>query len=478
MDYDTLETLRLKHPAWNLLRADLAPLVASFLHKHFLLPNQRSWPQSELAEKLEDELYRLRQSAGSESFPRSALAYLDDWAQDDKAWLRKYYPAGSDEPHFDLTPASEKAIGWLTGLTQRAFVGTESRLLMVFELLKQLVEGSQTDPEARLAELRSRREEINEEMKRVRAGHLDVLDQTAQRDRFQQLVQTARELLGDFREVEQNFRQLDRNLRERIALWDGSKGRLLDEILGERDAITDSDQGRSFQAFWDFLMSQSKQEEFSSLLEQALQLPAVAQTHPDRRIRRIHYDWLNAGEHTQRTVSTLSQQLRRLLDDRTWLENRRIMEILHKLEGHAVALRDQMPAGEIFSIDDLSASLELPMERPLFNPPLKSILTSEALEIGQEELDTAALFSQFHIDKAELAARVRQSLGARHQVSLAEVVAEHPLQQGLAELVAYLTLASDSPQSVFDEENRQKITWSSPGGTDKTATLPRVLFVR
>jgi hypothetical protein len=63
---------------------------------------------------------------------------------------------------------------------------------------------------------------------------------------------TARELLSDFREVEQNFRNLDRSVRERIALWDGGKGALLETIIGERDAIADSDQGKSFRAFWDF----------------------------------------------------------------------------------------------------------------------------------------------------------------------------------------------------------------------------------
>ncbi len=69
----------------------------------------------------------------------------------------------------------------------------------------------------------------------------------------------------DFREVEHNFRILDRRVRERIALWEGAKGALLAEIMGERDAIADSDQGKSFRAFWDFLMSQSRQEELSRL---------------------------------------------------------------------------------------------------------------------------------------------------------------------------------------------------------------------
>ena len=82
-----------------------------------------------------------------------------------------------------------------------------------------------------------------------------MLDVSAQRDRYQQFAATARELLSDFREVEANFRALDRDLRERIAAWTGSKGELLDEVLGSRESIADSDQGRSFQAFYDFLLS-------------------------------------------------------------------------------------------------------------------------------------------------------------------------------------------------------------------------------
>ena len=47
----------------------------------------------------------------------------------------------------------------------------------------------------------------------------------------------------------------------------GRKGLLLERIFGERDAIADSDQGRSFRAFWDFLMAPVQQEELSDLLD-------------------------------------------------------------------------------------------------------------------------------------------------------------------------------------------------------------------
>lgn len=90
LDYQTLEAMRLHHPAWGFLRADHAPLVASFLNRVFLIPNVRSLPASVLVEKLEDELFQLRQTYGDDKFPRTAPAYLDDWAQDDKGWLRKH----------------------------------------------------------------------------------------------------------------------------------------------------------------------------------------------------------------------------------------------------------------------------------------------------------------------------------------------------------------------------------------------------
>ncbi|MBI3146136.1 MAG: DUF3375 domain-containing protein, partial [Pseudogulbenkiania sp.] len=431
---------------------------------------------------LEDELYALRERLGAEAYPKSALEYLNDWAAPDKGWLRKFYGQGTDEPQFDLTPATEKAIAWLDTLTARSFVGTESRLLTLFELLKQMSDGSEADPAKRVAELHKRRDEIDAEIARVLDGDVALLDDTALKDRFQQFQQLARELLTDFREVEHNFRQLDRRVRERIALWDGAKGELLEQIMGERDAIADSDQGRSFRAFWDFLLSSSRQEELTELLGRVLALPPVAELKPDARTRRVHYDWLEAGEHTQRTVAQLSQQLRRFLDDQAWLENRRIMDILHGIEAKALALRDSPPAGEVMTIDEPAADIELPLERPLHTPARRPVIAEVALQAGDADVDAGALYSQVVIDRTELARHIRQALQQRTQVTLRELVEAHPLQQGLAELVAYLQLGSGSFNTVVDEDHPETVTWAAENAdgvlVQKCARLPRVIFVR
>jgi flagellar motility protein MotE (MotC chaperone) len=482
LDYSTLDILRTHHPAWRLLRSDHAPLVASFLHRVFVVPNVRVMSAADLSEALEDELYALRDRLGADAYPRRALDYLNDWTSPEKGWLRKFYRQGSDEPHFDLTPATEKAIVWLDALTERSFVGTESRLLTLFELLRQMSEGSESDPQKRIAELHRRRDEIDAEIARVNSGDLPLLNDTALKDRFQQFMQLARDLLTDFREVEQNFRMLDRRVRERIALWEGSKGALLEEIMGERDAIGDSDQGKSFRAFWDFLMSSTRQEELTERLTRVLALPVVANLKSDARTGRVHYDWLEAGEHTQRTVAQLSQQLRRFLDDQAWLENRRIMDILRGIEARALVVRDTPPVGEIMNLAESSSDVELPMERPLHAPVQKPVITDIALEAGDVDLDAAALYSQVVVDRAQLAGHIRQALQDRAQVTLRELIESHPLQQGLAELVAYLQLGSDAFKTVVDEDTHEVIAWQTTRRDEtpkaRRARLPRVIFVR
>ncbi len=108
------------------------------------------------------------------------------------------------------------------------------------------------------------------------------------------------------------------------------------------------------------------------------------------------------------------------------------------------------------------------------------------MESGDEDLDAAALFFQVVIDKAVLSRHIRNALQDRSQITLAELIEAQPLQHGLAELIAYLQLASDTFNAVTDEEVTEVIVWEKthqggPGrmeGCMKQARLPRVIFVR
>jgi hypothetical protein len=478
MEHDELATLRARHPAWILLASRNSAMVLSFLDRVFIEPNASNIAAGDLVRLLDDELYALRERLGDDAYPRSPKAYLDEWADPDHGWLRKFYPPGVDQPHFDLTPAVQAAIDFVDDLESRSFVGTESRLQTIFELLRQLADDG-ADPTRRLADLRRRRDEIDVKIARAEAGHVDVLGSAARRDRYQQFARTARELLADFRQVEENFRQLDRQLRERIAGWDGSKGELLDEMIADRHSIADSDQGRSFRAFYDLLLSAERQAELTELLDR---VHDTADDHNaeiaelDPRLARTHFDWIDASERTQRTVRQLSEQLRRFLDDRVWLENRRVFELLRSIEQHALLARGEHPDIEM-TIDDTRVSMSLPFERPLFRPSRTADLDGATVEQGTSELDLDVLDSHTYVDRAALLDRVHRVLGARQHVRLADVIDDAPLEQGLAEVVGYFSLDDAGLDVVFDADARTVIRWESDN-VERIADLPDVTFAR
>lgn len=478
MEHDYLVKLR-QHPTWQLLRADNAPLMISFFYRAFIQTNSRSLRQNQLVEKLDDTLFHLRQIHGDKAYPKSAKAYLTDWAHSDNGFLRKYYAAHSDEPEYDLTPASEKAIEWLRSLEQKQFIGTESRLLTVFELLKSILQTTQTDPQLRIAELQLQKSLIDAEISRLQQGELISYDPRQVKERFYQLEETARSLLMDFRQVEENFRQLDRHTREKIATSDKQKGQLLDEVFGEHDDIGDSDQGKSFKAFWGLLMSPAKQEEFNDLIQKVLSLEEVIACTPDELLPRMKYHLLEAGEKVQRTSSSLVEQLRRYLDDQVWLENKRIMAIIHEIEKQAVAVKQQPPKDKDFMcLAETKAQVDLPMSRSLFRPPSRPVLSSAALSSGIAEFDTDLLYSQHYVDVVLLQARIRKSLQTQTQITLEEICQQHPLEKGLSELVAYLNLATHENGGVIETDKEVEIAWLNEAGIKKSAMLPRVIFTR
>ncbi|NDK91583.1 DUF3375 domain-containing protein [Gordonia desulfuricans] len=479
MDFHAFTALWDRHPAWRLLRAHHSPLILAFLGTYFVEDNRGASPAGELAAALDDLLYELNAVLPTDDdhvrFPKEPRAYLEDWAATEAGFLRRFYPTGDDEVHYEVTPAFEKAYAWIISLQGRAFVGTESRLHTVVELLRQIVHGTEVDPEIRLTELRRRRAEIDAEIAAVEAGDITMLDRAGIRDRYQQLSSTARDLLADFREVEDNFRLLDRAAREKIAAWDGPKGELLAELVDDRSEIASSDQGRSFGSFYEFLLSDSRQSELADLLAKVSSLGIV---DADPRIRGIHHDWSEAADRTQRTVRQISEQLRRFLDDQVWLENRRVLDLVRSVESSALELRGNTPDFGL-EVDQPGIDITLPFERPLYQKAA-TVTVESRIDDATEDLDAELLFAQTHIDQVRLAANIRSVLPKRSSALLSDVVDMYPIEQGAAEIVGYLALTDDDLSVDIDATDETLLEYPDPDDptTTKRARLPKVTVRR
>jgi hypothetical protein len=474
--HDKLAAQRRGHPAWRLLSADNAPLVLGFLQRVFLEPNVRQLPGPELIEALDDHLYALR-TVDPRAYPKTPEAYLADWSDPGTMWMRRWYPAGSDIAHYSPTSAVETATTFVRALGRREFLGTASRMLTIRDLLRQITAGAATDPEVRLAALTRQRAEIDEQIEAIRTGVDGGLDDTAIRERYAQAVATTRELLGDLRQVEENFRALDRSVRVRATTWTGPRGEFLKTVFGSTAEIGASDQGRSWKAFWEHMLSGRQQEELDELLAAIKDVPALASEGIGTVEQLLREELYIAAESTQRTVASLSAQLRRFLDERSWSEGRRIHEVIRATLSAALAVRDTRDPEPGSEVPDPRADIALPLERPLYTlrttnqlnsatvaeePPSTGDALAEMLEVSSVDLDLL---------RAAVSDTVSRLGG---HATLAEVVRVHPLTDGLAELVGYLQVAEEG--ATLLTERHEFVSWIDPDGRHRRAKLPLVLF--
>jgi len=478
MDYHRIKILKEDHPTIRLFNAANSPLIISFLFQAFKQNNKITIPNDELVSNLTDTIYSIRSTYGEELFPDSAQNYLDNWANE--VYLRKYYPPDNDEPCFELTPQTEKALEWINELENREFVGTESRLIKIIEMLKEIAYRNSDDRTIRLKELERKKIEIEEEINKINSGILEKLNETQIKERYFDVYDTSNKLLSDFKQIEYNFRQLDREVREKQITSDIQKGELLKNIFSSHDILLDSDQGRSFQAFWDLLMSQNKQDELDELIELIIHLPEIQDIKRDDTLDGLKNHLIEAGYRVNNTNHILVEQLRKYLDDRIYLENKRIIEIIREIKTIAVEIKNNPPSNkEIITIPG-RPQIEMIMERPLWDVSVSPELRKNDLEEGLSTLvDTQQLYSQFDINPEELKTRISELLTLTSQFTLKTLIEKYPVERGLAEILIYVDIALKNENILVNEEIFETmIVWNKISNKQFEIKLPQIIICR
>ncbi|MDO5096685.1 MAG: DUF3375 domain-containing protein [Peptostreptococcaceae bacterium] len=473
MTYESLKNLREHHPAWRLLASDNASFILSFFYKEFVLPNHRKLPEHILISKLENHMELIPHIRDNN---KRAKDYLVEWSDDSFGWLRRFYPKNEEEIHYDLSSSAEKAIEWLLSLKPESFIGTESRLIMVFDLLEQIISGTQTDPELKLKELEKKKEQLEKEIELVKKGDIRNLEPTQIKERFLQASHMAREILSDFRAVEQNFRELNRDMREKIAKWDRSKGELIGDYFSEQNDIYQSDQGRSFDAFFNFIMSSDARTHFDETIEELKKIETLSNIVEQSGMEDIVSDWLEGSNQVWNTVETMSEQLRRYVDESYLDEEKRINQLIKNIEIKALELRGELLKQNILEIDEVKADIRLPMDRNLFSPPRKVELLDEDIDYGTAQETEDSLYSHIYVDKEKLIANIRRELMHRNEIGLGEIIKKYPLKYGLTELTSYFALGQKVKLKSEDGQY-EYIEYENLESERVRAKIPKIIYL-
>lgn len=452
MTYEKALSLYRNDKTLQLLRAEHFPLLMSFFNLAFKQQDKISYLQNDLQSLLADYLYSLERN-GIADYRKKPSDYLQTWAQ--HGYLRRYYEKG-DEPVYELSPATEHALKWLGDLNKQQFVGTHSRLLQFFQLLQQIV-NTTAGPSERIAQLQEERKRIDKEIRQLQEGNYAAPSETQLKENYFLAEETARRLLSDFRQVEENFRELDRQTRQTIIKSSLAKADLLDDVFEQQDHLWNTDQGRSFHAFWEFLMSEQMQNELEDLLRKISAIEVISHIKKEQTVDKIKTSLVEAGDKVNRSNDGLIEQLRKYVEKKNLAENRHILRSIEEIENLLIHNKEKIGRNDILM--EIAGVIKpvFPMERPLFEPPVRLVFDRADIVKGLAEGDTSVLFEQFYVDVEELRANIRTLLKNQSQVSLGEVVNVYKPVKGVSEILGYIQIASNEGRHVIDRNRKEQL---------------------
>ncbi len=480
MNFEKIHKLLKSNTTVRLITADNAPLIIGFLFKSFK-QIQSSTISNTIIERdliilLTDYLFMVNRE--EVLYPRSPKDYLTDWTN--AGFLRKY-PSNTDEFIFELTPATENGFKWIDSLEKPEFVGTDSRLRNLFEKLKELSTKTTRDYATRFEELEKKRKGVEQEIEDLKNGKFDMLDDRQIKERYLFIEETAKNLLADFRQVEDNFRTMDRNFRKKIITTSQTKGKVLEELFQQQDFLLETDQGKSFIAFWEFLLSQSRMDEFETLVEEVLSIPVVQQMQRESfTIDNIKNNLIDAGDKTKKTTNSLLEQLRKYLEHKSFFENKRIHDNITEIL-KIISEKSEIDFSKLAMLElDEVIKIDLIVDRPLYNPPSKIKFINKNPEEGVSTSNNDLLFEQFEINMVELKGRIKTALKNKTQISFTDFIKEFQIEKGVAEVVAYVEIASKDRHKHHIDENIHDIIDIKNSKTNKNfkVKVPQIIFCR
>ncbi|WP_094227779.1 DUF3375 domain-containing protein [Methanolobus psychrotolerans] len=478
MDHQQIQNLKEKHPSIRLLNADNSPLIISFLYHKFKENNISTISKNELESNLSDYLFHLRKTEGSETYPKTPSEYLEDWTNAN--FLRSYY-SSDDVAYFDITHYTEKALEWIRDLVEeRKFVATESRLLKIISTLKEIAYENTDDPTEKLAELEKQKREIETQIDNINAGIIEKLSETQIKERYFEICDTIHKMLSEFGEIEYNFKQLDMEIREK-QIKDGiKKDKILHDIFFAKDQLKNTDQGRSLDAFWELLLSSRQQDELDKLIEMTLALPEVRSIKNDDTLEEMKIRLIRAGDRVNKINYSLAEQLRKFLDERVYLENKKIIGIIKDIKSNAVEMKNNSPDNNEFITLESKPIIEMIMDRPLWKGSSNTKLRKPDMKYGSpEEVNTSVLYNQFNIDPKELKDRIQEFLKTNTQITLRAIVEKYPVNKGLVEILTYIDIAAKNKRAVINENVSETfIIWNATSKKHFKIEIPQVIFCR
>lgn len=479
-----LNTLKTS-PSVELLRLRNREMIIEFLENTF--SNKQGAISSEniytqLADFLEGHEIENDEESEINAFDTyevKAKKHILNWTN--KGFLTNY-PDEQGEVFYELSAYSSKTIDWVASLKKEEFVGTESRFNNILNQLKELVEFTNEDAEKRIQLLEEKKLEIEQQIQRIKIGEdIIVFEEFEIVPRFNQLNQSAKELLSDFKEVEDNFKEITKGIYQKHADGSLTKSDILEFTFDALDALKDSQQGKSFYAFWSFLLNPELQNKWESLtkeLYKTLEEKSIPVNDPFLKGMKRHLH--SSGQKVYKANDKMAEKLGRIIRESESSKSEAIKNIIQEIKKQLVEVSKTKKKPDISFELETEFEINFPFERKLTTEEAEEVNYTNKPKIADEDITSSnhlgKLFSQSNIDKEVLRKRIKDILKEKSQTTLLDVVENYGgLEKGLPELFGYIGIVKEFKHTISPNKT-QSIVFNIENG--KQIKIPEIILTK
>jgi len=489
MSYDEIISIIDSKSTIKILRSkkESSALILSFLHKSFKQKNIISIPYFDLIADLQYYLDEIAIFDINKFDEETEIAFADD--NNIKArklinnWIKneylRYYTDNAGEYINELTRSTSNLLEWFEKafFRKQEFIGTESRFKTIIGILKEINENTSENPETKILELEKEKERIEEEIRLIkRTNRVRALEDYQIISRFNEVNQMIHELQVDFKEVEDNFVEIRNHIYKQQTNKNTTKGDILDYTFDALDELRESNQGKSFYAFWNFLVIDSSKEELKIMIEaiySELEKRKVLPTDSGV-LKKLQNYLYRSGKKVIDKNNLLAEKLGRVISEKKLKERKETIELIKAIRNLIIDSKENPPNEEVFIEIEGLPQIDLVLERKLGEEQQITNIEFRPKELSKEHLQSVkfdALFDQFVINKAELQKRINELLKFQSQVSLKEITKIYPIEKGLSEILTYFSIASEDVKHIINKEIDETISYDS-----KHINVPQVIY--
>src|SRR5690606_14601760 len=290
-----------------------------------------------------------------------------------------------------------------------------------------------------------------------------------------------RELTADFRQVQDQFQHLNRELREQIVDNEGSRGDVLEKVFSGIDMIAESEAGKSFRAFWRLLTDPERALAFEAALDQLLSRDFAhkLERHERRFLMQLTRALLDNGGEVHESLQHFARGLKQFVQSRAYQEQRRLNQLLGEAQRQALVAREDIrPTADIGQSLELTSANLRSLAQWQLHDPSRDRLHSGIARAAEAEISLEAvgeLLAQSEIDFRRLREQVAAMLKEQAQVSIGQLLAHYPAEQGLGSVVGLLALGV---KEGIRSRECERVSWRGLDDVERCARIPKIHFLR